>query len=433
MSTMFSKKKRPHRRPPRRGVKQSRRAQSIHAQPALAQSRYRSNKAVEFNRRMFFLTLGVGVCSFLLCLIIYNSLVDRIPRTILMGIVWSMLCLPVAIAVTYLSDYDGVFDECNFRPFDFSGGLIVAIISAVLLTGIVAALFQLVYELEPPNASKPTSYIFVIDDSGSMESNDSTQERYKAIASVLSKKPDDFQYMVYGFSDSPTLITGMTTVSSGIPSLSGRASGGTAIRLALESIINDRSKGMWDGGSSPRVILLTDGETSKSDVNWLKPIEPILKRYNADNISISTVGLGHVNKSLMEKIARTTGGVFVEVSSAEYLYEALDSAAVRTASRDLLSDRVMPRISWLYGIFRVLFLTILGTLIGAVCVYLYGRDDTLLYSFMWIIAKSFTGAFLTELLICALGFPAKLVWMLLWVAIAAFVCLQTVRHRKTRV
>ena len=250
----------------------------------------------------------------------------------------------------------------------------------MLLVGIiiifgVGTLFQWLYSLNPNDENiAPTSYIFVIDDSSSMQDNDSSGERFRAIHVVLKDMPDDFPYMVYGFSNDAIIVKKMGPISDGIPQFEGNYSGGTEIKLTLTKIMSDMENGVWDGGETPKVILLTDGYAT--DIGWFTNISKILKQYAAKHVSISTVGLGQVDTNLMNKIAKSTGGVFIDVSDAAALSEAMNTAAREYADRDLLSIRYISSFNVIYGFLRVLFLSLLGSGLGFLVAVAYGFQES---------------------------------------------------------
>ena len=83
-------------------------------------------------------------------------------------------------------------------------------ISAIMLVILFAAtlLLEFLYELGGGITTyKPTSYIFVIDDSSSMVSNDPYNERVSAIKEIMER--ERIPYAVYKFSDDARLIRPM--------------------------------------------------------------------------------------------------------------------------------------------------------------------------------------------------------------------------------
>ena len=120
----------------------------------------------------------------------------------------------------------------------------------------------------------------------------------------------------------------------------------------------------------------------------------------------------------MRSIAESTGGVYIDVSDATELSAAMKSAAVKTSAHDLLSVRYSSHLGWLYGFLRILFLTILGCVIGLGALVAYGYADTANLLLVATGATSLLGALLMELS-TGLGASAGLMWLILWILYSA--------------
>ena len=115
----------------------------------------------------------------------------------------------------------------------------------VLVLIIVCSLvFEFLYEIVRPKAKVMNidSYIFVLDDSGSMLQNDPQFIRYQAVNKLLEDKKSDFQYAVYSFSSDCALLQDMQPISAGAfnPELPDESTMGmTEILHTLRAIYND--------------------------------------------------------------------------------------------------------------------------------------------------------------------------------------------------
>lgn len=370
---------------------------------------------------MLVLSILLGVAAWFVCAVLYGALVDALPGPLLMGLVFGVLALAMALGVFLISTLSGTFEK-NVITGGSTGSVIGFLIVAVLLVGALGALFQWLYSLRFRGASaQPTSYVFLIDNSGSMEENDPRQLRYDAIEEVLKGQDDDFPYMIYGFADNVELMRDMLPANREAGALEGFSSGGTSIRYVLNQVIDDYEDGRWDGGRVPKVVLLTDG--FPTDFEFFSQIEPTLRQYARHGITISTVGLGDADVALMEEIADRTGGVFVDVSDASMLAQAMASAAARHSSDDLVTTRHNSGgLGLLFGLLRVLFLTVLGTAIGLIAGAAYGQTDSMSIILVSSIVKSLIGALLLEVCTSLLGLPDRILWFILWVLIAALLC-----------
>ena len=373
--------------------------------------------AVKMNWLFLLITLAAGIVAWLIGTLVYSGMVDTASRPWLIGLIFLILYVIVVLTVFIFSNITAVFRENMLTGSPDKGLTALILLAGAVIVFFLAAFFQWLYGLSASaKQAGPTSYVFVIDDSGSMTANDPDGERYTAIREVLRDMDSDFPYMVYGFSNDTTVLQPMTTVGKGLPQLSGASDGGTAIRGALKQVLEDYQSGVWKGGDSPRVILLTDGVAG--DIGLFRPINPVLKQYAKARISVSTVGLGDADENLMRSIAESTGGVYIDVSDATELSAAMKSAAVKTSAHDLLSVRYSSHLGWLYGFLRILFLTILGCVIGLGALVAYGYADTANLLLVATGATSLLGALLMELS-TGLGASAGLMWLILWILYSA--------------
>lgn len=381
-------------------------------------------KRQEFNLPMLVITLALGAAVWFLCAALYGALEGSIPDPLLIGLLFGILALVVAVGVFLVSSVSGTFEK-NLISGGQPGSAVAFLIIGVLLLAALAALFQWLYSLRfRSGVAEPTSYIFLIDDSGSTSSSDPQQLRYDAINQVLQNKDADFPYMVYGFADGVTLLREMKPISAGVEKLTGISDGQTAIKLALERVIDDYRNQLWTGGAAPKVVLLTDG--APTDFEFFSQISGILSEYSRNNISISVVGLGGADSTLMEQIAIHTNGIYVDIQDAAMLAEAMTSAATYFAAGDLVSTRYDSNLSGLFGFLRILFLAILGTGIGLLAMIAYGQPDSIQLILLSSIAASVIGSLLLELPTSLLDAPDRPLWFVLWVLIAATLCTKTV-------
>lgn len=187
-------------------------------------------------------------------------------------------------------------------------------------------LLEYLYELNPKQKIiEPTSYIFVIDESGSMSGNDPEGLRYDAISEIMNSTDSPLPYMVYAFSSEPKILRDMGPMTENEAAFTVTCDGATSIYETTLRILQDYKDAKWNGGTHPKLIFLTDGFATDLDNGflWFKGNIPefnaALEEYNHLNINISTVALGSVDKDLMKKMAEITGGVFIPVNQASIL------------------------------------------------------------------------------------------------------------------
>lgn len=379
-----------------------------------------------FDLKLFLAALGGGVLAWLIDTLLYNALAEQIWRPLLIGLMFFIFALLVGCAILITSKLVGGFDgEFLFlsSPVMIVVGLIVTLVANVLL----AVVFEAIYEYEDTAKSSATSYIFVLDESGSMEDSDPTLLRYSAINQVLSDVSADFPYAVYTFSDDVQQVRGMAPASSGSDYPVPETYGQTNMRLALETVLNDLKQGRLEGGQAPKVVLLTDGYAS--DIDFFHSVNNLLRKYTAAGVSISTVGLGAVDQRLMERIAQHTGGVFISVDEAGDLADAMQAAAIRSTSRDLLSNRVTPGRNLFYGFLRVIFLFVLGCVLAILKAMACARLDEHIRILVVGGIAALVGALVMELG-TAIGLPPVLCWLVLWILLSLTPAMLTIHSQK---
>lgn len=368
---------------------------------------------------LIIVTIVAAILARILGGFFYNVTLNTLPRPILIGFIFIFLYLILMIAIHALSLIQDIFDsDSEWLTIAILAGGMVAVFG-------LASLFQFLYQLDPTQtAVGPTSYIFVIDDSGSTSTTDPSGLRYSAVEEVLKGVDDNFPYAVYSFSDTTSIVREMAPKSQGTGNLVPYNGGGTYIKLALETVFADYESGTWDGGTAPRVILLSDGIAS--DIGFFSPIKGVLKDYVRAGISISTVGLEGGDNDLMRQIAETTGGSFIPVADANQLASAMTTAAVTSSQRDLVSERYTPGRDLLLGFLRVLFLTILGALIGLMATFAYGSDDSRMLMLIQSAICSLVGALIMEIGVGLLHMPSTITWFILWILLGVKLALKKV-------
>ena len=385
----------------------------------------------KFDLVLFLASLAAGLAAWIVGNILYSLLSEKISQTFLVGIEFFLLFLILTVTVLVVSAVRGTLED--FVLFlDERWKIVLFLIVGGILFFVLSSFFQFLYGLNSEKvAQDPTSYIFVVDSSGSTQESDPNFLRYQAIEEVIAGMPDDFPYMIYGFSDDVRLIREMKPVSEGLGDIPAESSGGTSIRGALTQVFDDYENKLWEDNGYPKVILLTDGYAT--DIGLFSPIGRILKKYAKENISISAVGLGEVDRELMEKIADTTNGIFLQVEDVSQLKDAMTDAAKQYSEvRNLLSVRTVQDNDWLYAVMRVAFLTLLGMALGMLMLIASTKEGDVMLILISSAVKSFVGALLMEAGVQGLGVSSKIMWMVLWILIAALLSTKEEEMRQIR-
>ena len=376
------------------------------------------------NRPVAQLSVAAGGILWFLCSILYSTCKDQLPGTLLIPILCSVLFAALFLVIWLGSKATGSFDR-NSPLYSGTGSMLGHF--ALCLAGVfcLTMLCEFFYELDPEQQpTEPTSYIFVIDESGSMETNDPDGKRYDAITQIMNASDSSLPYMVYAFAGGTRVVRDMAPQrpdETTIP-INTEATG-TAIVGAIRNILQDYKSGGWEGGQNPRIIFLTDGYATDLNsrrifFNHTRQLNRALAEYNSLGITISTVGLGSVDESLLQKMADSTGGVFISVEQAADLASAMEQAALSCSARNLLSTRHMRSTNALYALFRISALSLIGSFIGGSLALAYMNDA----SIPLIVRSSAVSAILGSILFevgVQNGGSQSFFWFLLWLLFAA--------------
>ncbi len=349
------------------------------------------------------------------------------------GIMWSPLAVGLSFmvfAIVFIAIMAFVNMKNDNLGYHLSkhhdGGKIFGALSIIVaLSLILGILFEFLYEMnfysEADMAQDPTSYVFIIDNSGSMSDSDPEGRRYTAIKEIIAQKDTNFPYAVYSFSDYVNVERELAPISAGNHKLEVNANGGTQIRHTLQDIYELYENGLKDDlGPRPKFLLLSDGYAS--DVGFFGRIEKVLKSYKKTPITISTVGLGQADDALMQKIADTTGGVYISVDDVSSIEASMQQAMTEDAdmeARTLYTYRSVPKMDIAYALMRSIFTAILGILISCAMIFATGKGED---SQMIVITSLITGVLagvVLEMGINVLGVPSALVKCLYFLLVAS--------------
>src|SRR5699024_7405162 len=117
------------------------------------------------------------------------------------------------------------------------------------------------------------------------------------------------------------------------------------------------------------------------------------------------------------------------VDDAGELAGAMQTAALRSTSRDLLSSRVTPGRNLLYGFLRVIFLFLLGCVLAFLKAMACARLDEHLRILAVRGIAELVGALVMELG-TAIGLPAGLCWLVLWLLLSLTPAMLTIQTQR---
>ena len=249
----------------------------------------------------------------------------------------------------------------------------VLIFSFLLSLG-AGALFQFLYGLGDDIHTEPTdNYIIVIDNSGSMQVNDPTFERYSALKELFLLMQPHQTIGVYVFTDTFAEVFPSQNITPesidqfdetfGPYMVSG---GGTDLMRPLADIARKQLAYPLPGKTA--VIVISDGECLVDN--------DVLRQCVDAGLIVHTVGVSHVNLQSLTRIARATGGVYQSVSEISELVDVLQGMPNFQFARMLVGYRGGPlAFSGFYAFLRVLFLFSLGLIVRVIQFFIIDMDQ----------------------------------------------------------
>lgn len=349
---------------------------------------------MKLNVKLLIASIVAGVVAAIGAAWLYNSLESTMSNRILIPLLFVafavILCGTISVWMACFGKGDEAFWFLEGRMMLTIGlicGLVVLFFSSMLL--------EWLYDTDFRDQAPSTSYIFVLDESGSMGGNDPSYKRYSAVQDVMDNMTEDLPYAVYMFADDCKQIRPMGNTSEGPvhrPSDANYAIGVTTyIQNALKTVLADIQSGKLETGGAPHVILLTDGYAN--DMSAYSD-QTVLRELANEGARVSTVGLGMVDHDLMQWIADKTGGAFLMVDDATDLAQGFADVATMNSHNNLLSFRTGVRTGVLYLVLRVLFLLVLGAVVGCLKGIACGQDFLLIL--LVTMAGALVGAVLME-------------------------------------
>ena len=257
------------------------------------------------NKPVFLISAVAGGILWFFCNYLYSTYRLKIAGFLMIPALCTFLFTVLFLIIWISSVVTGSFDKKNHLYTSIWGMLKYFSLSIVIIF-FLSMLLEYLYELNPnQKITEPTSYIFVIDESASMSSNDPNGLRYNAISEIMNSPENTLPYMVYAFSSESRILRDMGYLTSNEEEIPINCDGATSIRETTLRILQDYKDKKWSGGKNPKIIFLTDGFATDLDNGflWFKGNVPefntALEEYSKLGISISTVGLGSVDKDVI--------------------------------------------------------------------------------------------------------------------------------------
>lgn len=168
--------------------------------------------------------------------------------------------------------------------------------------------------------------VLVIDDSGSMWSNDRANNRLTVARNLIDKLPENSKAGIVRFSSSTSILTDTLTsdketAKSFLNTNYFRSNGGTYMYSAI-----DKSFALFESSSDDilkMMVILSDGETDDTGTH-----ETVIARANDNKVKLYTVGLGNSSSryftEYLKPLANNTAGTFYLAEDASKLQDIYD-------------------------------------------------------------------------------------------------------------
>lgn len=323
----------------------------------------------KINLLLLIFSMVGGAIGFLVGEFLLAEYNDQLPHWLLMGIYFGQYALFVGLGCLVAEMISPQLNGIGWkqRHLGFSWKMLVP--STLVLLFLAGSLFQLIYGMDIGGA-KPGSaddVVMLLDVSDSMQQTDPDRQLFDAAAEVIRNMDADKRVGIIVFNDRADILQPLERVANQetkdhiiqlLKNYSAPA-GGTNIGAALQTAM-DHLQQM--NSEHSMLILMSDGYSQVDLTTALAP-------YQAGKIAIHTVGISNVEAKateLLQKIAAQTNGTYYSVEHANELSVVFNKIyLLNNQEHHLVGKRVASAAdSTVYAVLRVLFLTLIGGLIG---------------------------------------------------------------------
>lgn len=203
------------------------------------------------------------------------------------------------------------------------------VLSVILALIMLASLFAVPVNAADKNTSNRYNVCFVLDSTDSLKKTDEEKLRYDATNMFLGLLANDGNYVGSVIFSGGIIKTTDVTPISGMDDKTkaetdletSEQRGATTIGAALDQAV-DMLLEKGDKSLPSVVILLSDGQSDKSDKNEMNSRSDALAKAKSNNIPVYTVALnadGQADLDVLEQIAKATNGEYKVVEKADDL------------------------------------------------------------------------------------------------------------------
>ncbi|MFP2923671.1 vWA domain-containing protein [Pyxidicoccus sp. 3LG] len=190
---------------------------------------------------------------------------------------------------------------------------------------------------------KPAHLVFLVDTSGSMNSQDKLPLAKEAIKIAVKNLNENDTVAIVTYAGStrdvlaPTPATDVKKIHAALDSL--QSGGGTAMGSGMEMAYKHAVK-KASGNVVSRVIVLTDGDANIGPNLGAESMLENIRKYVAEGVTLSTIGfgMGNYRDDLMEKLANKGNGNCFYVDSykeAKKVFETQLTGTLEVIAKDV--------------------------------------------------------------------------------------------------
>ena len=252
----------------------------------------------------------------------------------------------------------------------FKTSLKLFIPTTLIMVGISAGLFQVIYGLKINEPRTIQDIVIAVDRSSSMDTTDPQGERFNAMSSFIDHLKGKKRVALMTFNEEPSLMLDFTSVASSaekeafknqVAALAIQNDGQTGI----SNVINESYELIQNSEARASLILISDGApTDGSDQN----IAQLVQDYVAEDIPIYTIGMMYTDptaEAYLQEIANLTGGVYYSTSDTTMLNEVFSKIQYDEQKGTIITPRTGAYAdSTLHKVLRVIFLMIVSVLMA---------------------------------------------------------------------
>lgn len=316
---------------------------------------------------VLFSLLG-GAVGFAIGELVLSQLEGSLSPILLMAIYFGQFAFVVGLFIFLAEIISPDLNGIGWRTRYTGQGWMWLIPATFVMLFAAAALMQFVYGLDFGKNQRAQNLVLVMDVSESMIQTDPDRESFQAAKDLVQRMDKDMKTAIITFNEESSILQPLISLRDQgakdqvIASLEGfgKYEGQTNIGLALGEAVK-QIQSETDPKRKSVVILLSDGY---SDVDLPATLAP----FHSDRIAIHTVGMSLAStdgERLLQSISDQTGGSYNNVENAKSLTGVFDQIYQEQQQRHLVGERYGEAAdSAVYAVLRILFLALIGTLLG---------------------------------------------------------------------